>query len=94
MALFDVDESTIAPGSAAAIEALGSDGAPSASADPGAQPAAEARATTRDELWFPIVLLVLLGLCVEWAVYHRDALIRLRRGLGARLGRGATDSGT
>ncbi len=67
--------------------------APGASADPGAQPAAEARPTTRDELWVPIVLLVLLGLCVEWAVYHRDALIRLRRGLGARFGRGATDGG-
>ncbi len=27
------------------------------------------------------------ALCVEWAVYHRDALIRLRRSLGARFGR-------
>jgi hypothetical protein len=24
---------------------------------------------------------------VEWAVYHRDALIRIRRSLGARFGR-------
>jgi hypothetical protein len=91
VALFDVNESTIAPGSAAAIEALGV--APGASGSPGASgvpavAAPETRPTTRDELWVPIVLLVLLGLCIEWAVYHRDALIRLRRGLGARFGRG------
>jgi Ca-activated chloride channel homolog len=87
VALFDVDESTIAPGSAAAIEALGV--APTASGAPaGTGTPATARPTTRDELWVPIVLLVLLGLCVEWAVYHRDALIRLRRGLSARFGRG------
>jgi len=48
---------------------------------------------TRDELWFPIVLVVLVGLCLEWAVYHRDALIRLRRGFGERFGRRATDGG-
>ena len=93
VALFDVNESTIAPGSAAAVEALGVVGGPGASEDPGAQPAAEARPTTRDELWFPIVLFVLLALCVEWAAYHRDALIRLRRGFGARFGRGARDGG-
>ncbi|MFL5641957.1 MAG: vWA domain-containing protein [Chloroflexota bacterium] len=91
VALFDVDESTIAPGSAAAIEALGVTAAPGASGDPGAGPVADGTATTRDELWFPIVLLVLLGLCVEWAVYHRDALIRVRRGFGARFVRGAPD---
>ena len=92
--LFDVDESTIAPGSAAAIEALGV--APGASASPGTGNGqgtpATARATARDELWVPIVLLVLVGLCIEWAVYHRDALIRMRRGLGARLGRNAPDA--
>ena len=89
--LFDVNESTIAPGSAANIEALGV--APVASPVPGSVtggPTAD-RPTTRDELWIPIVLLVLFALCVEWAVYHRDTLIRLRRGLGARFGRGATD---
>jgi hypothetical protein len=88
--LFDVNESTIAPGSAATIEALGV--APAASSAAGSAtgtPAAD-RPTTRDELWVPIVLLVLLVLCVEWAVYHRDTLIRLRRDLGARVGRGAT----
>jgi hypothetical protein len=39
-------------------------------------------------LWVPIVLIVLLVLSIEWAVYHRDALIRIRRGFAARLGRG------
>jgi hypothetical protein len=98
--LFDVDESTIAPGSAAAIEAIGvvagPSSAPGASATPGngiAGATTDPRPTTRDELWVPIVLLVLLGLCIEWAVYHRDALIRLRRGFGARFGR-APDGGS
>jgi hypothetical protein len=92
VALFDVNESTIAPGSAANIEALGV--VPSVSPVPGTptgEPATD-RPTTRDELWVPIVLLVLLALCVEWAVYHRDTLLRLRRGLGARFGRGAPDT--
>ena len=86
--LFDVDESTIAPGSAATIERLGA--APSASAAPGGG-AATARPSARDELWIPLVLLVLLVLSIEWTVYHRDAVIRIRRGFAARLGRGATD---
>ncbi len=88
--LFDVDESTIAPGSAAAIEALGR--APAAS--PGARRHAESagaaateRPTARDELWIPIVLIVLVALCVEWAVYQRDAVVRLRRELADRFGR-------
>ena len=89
--LFDVGESTIAPGSAAAIEALGR--APGASPPPGTA-GAGAVATTRDELWVPILLLVLLALCFEWAVYHRDAVIRLRRDLATRLGRAGTDGGT
>ena len=55
--------------------------------------AVDPRPTTRDELWGPILLLVLIGLCVEWAVYHRDALIRIRRGFGARFGRQAPDGG-
>jgi hypothetical protein len=82
--LFDVDESTIAPGSAATIEALGV--APSASAAPGT--AATTRPSARDELWIPIVLVVLLVLSIEWAVYHRDAVLRIRRGFAGRLGRG------
>ena len=91
--LFDVDESTIAPGSAAAIEALGVGPGASASPGPGNGQGtpASARSTTRDELWVPIALLVLVGLCVEWAVYHRDALTRMRRGLEARFVRNAPD---
>ena len=106
--LFDIDESTIAPGSAAAIEALGSGGAPVASpgtsagpspaTSPGASggttgepvPAATERPTTRDELWVPIVLIVLGVLCAEWALYHRDALVRIRRSLATRLRRDAS----
>jgi hypothetical protein len=92
--LFDVDESTISPGSAAAIEALGR--APSASPGPsaatgGSGTAATTRPTARDELWIPIVLIVLVALCVEWAVYQRDAVVRIRRTLAARLGRRPAD---
>lgn len=87
--LFDVDESTISPGSAAAIEALGTERDP---ADGQGGGGAVERPTTRDELWVPIVLLVLIGLCAEWVLYHRDGLIRIRRGVAERLGRdtGAT----
>ena len=91
VALFDVDESTIAPGSPATIEALGSAGAggspaPGASGAPAPSPAATERPTTHDELWVPIVLLVLVGLCVEWALFHRDGLVRARRAIADRLG--------
>ena len=94
VALFDVRESTITPGGAAGLEALG----PDASAEPGASPAPGAgvtdRPTTRDELWGPLILLILVVLCVEWAAYHRDALARIRRGLGLRLGRRPADGRT
>jgi hypothetical protein len=59
---------------------------PTASAAPAA--AADSRPPARDELWVPILLIVLVALCVEWAVYQRDAVIRLWRSLNARLGRG------
>jgi hypothetical protein len=89
--LFDVNESTIAPGSAAAIEALGTTAA--ASPGPGAsgtpEGAATQRPTTRDELWVPLVLLVLAFLCVEWALYHRDGVVRIRRALAMRMRRDA-----
>ena len=91
--LGDVGESTIAPGSAARIEGLGT--SPGASPAPGTgNGSSQAPATTRDELWVPILLIVLLALCVEWAVYHRDAVIRLRRSLGARFGRTPADGST
>jgi hypothetical protein len=90
--LFDVNESNTAPGSAAAIEAIGTTTAAAAtSPGPGASAAPAGgttqRPTTRDELWVPIVLIVLLALCVEWALYHRDGLVRMRRSFLARLGR-------
>jgi len=91
VSLFDVDESTIAPGAPAIVEALGIVAAASPAPGTGTGTAATARPTTRDELWVPIVLLVLVALCVEWAVYHRDTLTRIRRGLAARFGRGAVD---
>jgi hypothetical protein len=88
--LFDVDESTIAPGAAATIEALGTGPAPSAVPGAGAGEVTP-RPSARDELWIPIVLVVLLVLSIEWAVYHRDAVIRIRRGFATRLGRGQAD---
>jgi hypothetical protein len=99
--LFDVNESTIAPGSAAAIEALGvgngtAGAKPSAATGGSPEPAPATStepATSRDELWVPIVLLVLVALCAEWALYHRDTLVRIRRSLGARLGRRPAESG-
>jgi Ca-activated chloride channel homolog len=61
---------------------------------PGASAAAGAGATdrppARDELWIPIVLLVLLALMAEWIVYQRDAVLRLWRGLRTRLARGGS----
>jgi hypothetical protein len=67
-------------------------GSPSPTVEPSGTPAPAVaapadRPPARDELWAPILLLVLLVLCVEWAVYQRDALIRLWRGLGGRLRR-------
>jgi hypothetical protein len=53
-----------------------------------AAPGAE-RATARDELWGPILIVVLIGLMIEWAVYQRDALTRLWRGLRGRVRRPA-----
>ena len=102
--LFDPAESNIAPGSAAAIVALGGgtgasagasgSGAPTASPAPspdatqaasGAAGGATDRPAARDELWVPIVLLVLVVLMAEWLVYQRDAATRLWRGFRRRL---------
>jgi hypothetical protein len=85
--LFDVDESTIAPGSVAAIEALGTARTPGASPGPDGGFSVADRPAARDELWGPILLLALALLCVEWAVYQRDALIRGWRTIQARLRR-------
>ena len=90
--LFDVDESAIAPGPNRVLEDLGkplavagasgAPGGPAGAADPVAS-----RPNARDELWIPIVLIVLVGLCVEWSLYHRDAVTRAWRGLTGRLRR-------
>jgi hypothetical protein len=86
--LFDVGESTITPGSAATLEKLGRAAlAPGASAAP--DPAVASRPPARDELWFPIVLIVLVGLCIEWALYHRDVVTRAWRAASGRIRRPA-----
>jgi hypothetical protein len=92
VALFDVRESTITPGAARGLEALGAAPSSGPAASPVVGGAVTERPTTRDELWVPIILFVLLALCVEWAVYHRDALARIRRGLSNRLGRAPSGS--
>jgi hypothetical protein len=89
--LFDVDESAIAPGPNRVLEDLGrARPTPGVSGAPAApDPAAADRPAARDELWIPLVLLVLVGLCVEWTLYHRDAVLRAWRGLTGRLRRPA-----
>ena len=88
--LLDVDESRIAPGDAAKLQALGtSPGTPGASPGAGTGTAdAAARPNARDEMWIPVVLIALLLLTLEWLAYERDTLVRLRRRLVARVGRG------
>jgi Ca-activated chloride channel family protein len=83
--LFDVDESTIAPGSAAALEALGSATAAGSSGSIGND-----RPPARDDLWIPLAAIALALLVLEAFVFQRDALVRIRRWLALRLGRGGT----
>jgi von Willebrand factor type A domain/Aerotolerance regulator N-terminal len=83
--LLDVGESNIAPGDGAALIALGQ-----AAASPGASPGSAGspepqHPSSRDELWVPMVLIALVVLTLEWLVYERDTLARLRRAAGARL---------
>ena len=85
--LYDVRESTITPGDGRGLVELGTAAGEQPGATPGTAGGAVQRPTTRDELWIPILLIVLIGLCIEWAVYHRDALARIRRGFATRLGR-------
>jgi hypothetical protein len=89
--LLDVDESRIAPGDAARLQALGQ-AAASPGPGVGAGVAAEARPNARDEIWIPLVLVALLVLTLEWLVYERDTLARLRRGLAGRF-RGSRPAG-
>jgi hypothetical protein len=61
---------------------------PGASGDPaGPGGAPVERPPARDELWIPILLVVLVGLCVEWALYHRDVVVRGWRGAMGRVRR-------
>jgi Ca-activated chloride channel homolog len=86
--LFDVLESSITPKAetGAAIEKLGrASPAPGASGGTTAGTTAEPRPAARDELWIPIVLLVLIGLCLEWSLFHRDVISRGRRAIAGRL---------
>src|SRR5207245_2859646 len=82
--LFDVAESNITPGKASSIEALGTAPAAASPAATNAGPTATSRPPARDELWPPIVAVALALLCLEWAMYQRDALVRLRRSLLSR----------
>ncbi len=65
--LFDLQESTIAPGDGARLTAVG--GAPVDDGTPG---------TARDEWWIPVALAALGLLLVEWLVYERDGARRIR----------------
>jgi hypothetical protein len=51
--------------------------------------AAAARPNARDEIWIPIVFGVFVLLCVEWALYHRDTVLRGWRAVSGRLRRPA-----
>jgi len=90
--LLDVDESRIAPGDAGILQALGGTASPGASADPGTTAPDTTRPNARDEIWIPIVLIALFVLTLEWLVYERDTLARLRRSIAARL-RGGRPAG-
>ena len=84
----------IAPGDPAKLTALGQPAAspgPGRAVTPGARGPAE-RPNARDELWIPIVLIALLVLTLEWLVYERDTLARLRRAR-RRAARGAARDG-
>jgi Ca-activated chloride channel family protein len=86
--LFDLEESAIAPGNPTALEALGRAGAsPGASAGTNGTATPITRPNARDEVWIPIVLVVLVGLCAEWALDHRDTVLRAGRAVSGRLRR-------
>jgi hypothetical protein len=80
--LLDVGESAIAPGSAEALERLGS-----AAAGGSAGGAGGDRPQARDDLWVPLAAIALLVVVLEALVFQRDAVVRMRRWLRARLGR-------
>jgi hypothetical protein len=73
--LFSATESDIGPGDGSRIAALGGT----------ATPEVGAAGIARDEWWPPLVALALAGLLLEWAVYERDGLRRIRDGLRSGL---------
>jgi hypothetical protein len=76
-----------APGASGASPAAPSAPAtagPGASGAPAGGGTTAARQPARDELWIPVVLVVLLVLTIEWLVYQRDAVTRLWRGVRRR----------
>ncbi len=81
--LFDVGESAIAPGDAAAIERLGSmPNGNGTAATTGERPPA------REESWAPLAAIALLLVMLELLISDRDGVIRLRRAITGRLRRG------
>ncbi len=85
--LFDLDESAIAPGDPRTLEQLGaaspSGGASSATGRGGAP---VERLAAHDEIWIPIVFLIIVLLTVEWVLFHRDTVLRGWRAVRARPG--------
>jgi hypothetical protein len=95
--LLDVNESDIAPGDPAKLTALGraaSSPSPGSSSGAGIAATAADRPNARDELWIPVVLVALVLLSLEWLVYERDTVARLRRGAVARLRGGRRPAGS
>jgi len=72
--LFSADESDVAPGDGQRIAEMGR--LPSDDDRPG-QPA-------RTEWWWPLVVLALALLAVEWLIFHRPTRQRLVRAMGRR----------
>ncbi len=79
--LFEPGESSILPGDAGALAALG--GTSGTSAEAG---------MARDEWWVPLVLLLLVVLAAEWLLYERDGARRIAQGIRSRLGRASRTS--
>jgi hypothetical protein len=92
VALLDVNESTIAPGDISKLTALGEPGTSPGTSPGTAGGAVPERPNARDELWIPVVLVALIVLTVEWLVYERDTLARLRRAVTGRI-RGSRPAG-
>jgi Ca-activated chloride channel family protein len=80
---------SVVSGSPTPATTAGPSGAATAGPSPAAGAATEERPAARDELWVPLVLIVLAVLLVEWLVFHRDAVQRLWRAARRRPAAGA-----